>query len=110
MSPRVVSQLTSRLSVSFDGRCADFSEELNATYPDGRGSVYPEQFTAAQIHEKNVHLTRAMWGYCRVDEMGQCRYAGEVDNLLTINEGMAKVIVPHPRRRYADRSSLDKTH
>ena len=106
----MVSQLTSRLSVSFDGRCADFSEELNATYPDGRGSVYPEQFTAAQIHEKNVHLTRAMWGYCRVDEMGQCRYAGEVDNLLTINEGMAKVIVPHPRRRYADRSSLDKTH
>jgi len=73
-----------------------FSEELNATYPDGRGSVYPEQFTAAQIHEKNVHLTRAMWGYCRVDEMGQCRYAGEVDNLLRINEGMAKVAIGSP--------------
>jgi len=73
-----------------------FSEELNETYPDGRGSVYPEQFTAAQIHEKNVNLLRAMWGYCRVDDKGQCRYAGEVDNLLMINEDMAKVAIGNP--------------
>lgn len=49
---------------------------------DAPGLVFPEQFTASQLHIRNASLLRGKWAQCRVDEHGACRYPGEAARML----------------------------
>lgn len=49
---------------------------------DAPGLVFPEQFTASQLHAANATLVRGKWAQCRVDSSGACRYPGEAARML----------------------------
>ena len=58
--------------------------------------IFPEQMTASVLHANGAKLTRGQWAYCRVDDMGACRYANEACRVMRNHPDVARRALGRP--------------